>query len=177
MKKIGLICLALVLALGSLGVGYALWSDSLYIEGTVNTGDVDVCVISVSDDDSSHQFNWDPGYDKDVASTQATIIDCNHVTVTVTDAYPSYENFVHFTTAILGTVPVRLQAIVITNPNPCLEVDAWDGWGEQRHPGEYADNTLWFHILQCAEQGATYTFTVEFWYVQYNEFDPDIGGP
>jgi hypothetical protein len=42
MKKIGLLCLALVFALGALGVGYAMWSDTLYIDGTVYTGDVDV---------------------------------------------------------------------------------------------------------------------------------------
>jgi hypothetical protein len=42
MKKIGLLCMALVLALGALGVGYAMWSDTLFIEGYVYTGDVDV---------------------------------------------------------------------------------------------------------------------------------------
>jgi len=177
MKKIVMICLALVLATGAMGVGYALWSDSLYIDGTINTGEVNVSLLSVADDDSSHEFNWDPGYTKDVAATQATIIDSNHATVTVTNAYPSYQNFVHFTTLVEGTVPVRLQDIIIVSPDPCIEVDAWDSWGEQRHPGSRADNTLWFHVLQCAEQGATYTFTVEFYYVQYNEFDPLIGGP
>ena len=37
MKKIGLICLALVLALGVLGVGYAMWDKTLTITGTVST--------------------------------------------------------------------------------------------------------------------------------------------
>jgi len=44
MKKIGLLCLALVLALGALGVGYAAWTDTITIEGTVNTGSVDINV-------------------------------------------------------------------------------------------------------------------------------------
>jgi hypothetical protein len=44
MKKIGLLCLALVLALGALGVGYAAWIDTITIEGTVNTGSVDINV-------------------------------------------------------------------------------------------------------------------------------------
>jgi hypothetical protein len=38
MKKIGLICLALVLALGALGVGYALWYQDVIISGSVDTG-------------------------------------------------------------------------------------------------------------------------------------------
>jgi len=41
MKKFGLLCLAVVLALGALGIGYALWYEILYIQGTVDTGEVD----------------------------------------------------------------------------------------------------------------------------------------
>jgi len=47
-KKIGLLCLALVLALGALGVGYAKWTDTVNITGHVNTGNVDIEVDSVS---------------------------------------------------------------------------------------------------------------------------------
>jgi hypothetical protein len=39
MKKIGLLSLAIVLALGALGVGYASWTDTIFIDGTVTTGD------------------------------------------------------------------------------------------------------------------------------------------
>lgn len=52
MKKIGLICLALVLALGGLGAAYALWSEALTISGTVETGTVDIeCTNAFTDDD------------------------------------------------------------------------------------------------------------------------------
>jgi hypothetical protein len=51
MKKIGLLCLALVLALGALGVGYAAWIDTITIEGTVNTGSVDINVVYFSGTD------------------------------------------------------------------------------------------------------------------------------
>jgi len=40
MKKLGIICIALVLALGSLGVGYAAWTDTIAVSGTVTTGSV-----------------------------------------------------------------------------------------------------------------------------------------
>ena len=168
MKKIGILILALVLAMGSLGVGYALWSDSLYIDGTINTGELDTCIVSIASDDVGPDLG-DDKIGKDVGSTTVGIIDCHTANITVTGAYPCYENYVHFTTEIRGTVPVILEAINIVNDNPCIEVDAWNGVGEQRHPGERADNTIWFHVLQCADQNATYTFTVEFFYVQYNE--------
>ena len=49
MKKIGLLCLALVLALGALGVGYAMWWDEVTIEGTVNTGSVEISIEGLSE--------------------------------------------------------------------------------------------------------------------------------
>ncbi len=164
MKKIGIICLALVLALGTLGVGYSLWWDTLYIEGTIETGEVEVCIVSIVADD----VGVDPGYEKDVAWVETEIIDCNHATITIHNAYPCYHTYIHFTAEFRGTVPVILEQINLDSPD-CIELDAWDGLGEQRHPGDHADNTVYVHVLQCAEQGATYTFDVEFVYWQYNE--------
>lgn len=40
MKKLGLVFLALVIALGSLGAAYAMWKDSVEVTSTVNTGNV-----------------------------------------------------------------------------------------------------------------------------------------
>jgi len=48
MRKTGLLVMALVLALGTLGVGYAAWTDTITIDGTVNTGDVDLEIIGYS---------------------------------------------------------------------------------------------------------------------------------
>jgi len=47
-KKAGMLALAMLIALGALGVSYAAWTDSVYIEGTVNTGtlDIDICGVS-----------------------------------------------------------------------------------------------------------------------------------
>jgi hypothetical protein len=49
MRKIGFICLAVVLAMGALGVGYAMWWDEVKIEGTVNTGSVEISINATSD--------------------------------------------------------------------------------------------------------------------------------
>jgi len=40
MKKVGLLLLAMILALGGLGVGYAMWYQTLTISGDVSTGSV-----------------------------------------------------------------------------------------------------------------------------------------
>ena len=49
MKKIGILCLALVMALGSLGVAYAAWQETLTMSGTVDTGTVDIEIVGYSE--------------------------------------------------------------------------------------------------------------------------------
>jgi len=39
--KIGILCLVVLLSIGILNVSYALWSQSLYIQGTITTGSWD----------------------------------------------------------------------------------------------------------------------------------------
>jgi hypothetical protein len=48
MKKIGFLVMALVLMLGGLGVGYAAWTDEIIIDGTVNTGSVELTIVEYS---------------------------------------------------------------------------------------------------------------------------------
>lgn len=60
MKKIGLLCLAVVLALGSLGIGFAHWSDQLYVEGTVETGEVLIGFVDQCTDDDGVPGPKDP---------------------------------------------------------------------------------------------------------------------
>lgn len=48
MKRVGILVIVLVLALGAIGVGYAAWTDVIYIDGTVNTGNVDLNVVNYS---------------------------------------------------------------------------------------------------------------------------------
>jgi hypothetical protein len=47
-KKIGLLALALVLSLGAIGVGYASWTDQIFVTGTVNTGSVNLEIVELS---------------------------------------------------------------------------------------------------------------------------------
>ena len=49
MKKIGLLSLALVLALGTFGVAYAMWWDEVTIDGTVCTCNVEISIEGLSE--------------------------------------------------------------------------------------------------------------------------------
>jgi len=171
--KFGLLFLAVALCLAITGAGFAMWDKTLYIDGTVNTGEVNMEILSVSSDDPPGFI--DPGKDKDVGCTTAQIDpnDNQRVIVTITNGYPCYEVRVHFTAHNNGTVPVKLQDIIVTSPpGGELTVTGSDGIGEQIDPCVDRDNTIYIHVEQCAVELTQYTFTVEFYYVQWNEYTP-----
>lgn len=123
MKKLGIICIALVLALGSLGMGYAAWTDTLYISGTVTTGSVEweFDGIPTQGDaglDPNCFFDLDGGtweqMDKDVASTTVGYSDTDGddvddtLTVTLDNAYPYYANHIGYKVHGLGSIPLQI---------------------------------------------------------------------
>lgn len=160
----------LMIAMLAIGIGYAMWDKTIHIYGEVNTGELDLEVLSVADDDDG----IDQGKDKNVADTTAWIdaVDPQIVHVLITNGYPCYYVYVHFTVHNTGTIPVKLQAITPTSVPPCLTVDAWDSIGEQCDPGQNRDYTIYVHVEQCAAELATYYFTVEAYFVQWNEYTP-----
>jgi hypothetical protein len=168
MKKIGLICLAVVLTLGIAGVGFGWWSETLTIGGDpINTGNFLVTFDNggggdgwtspethetvhlrgvVSNDDATNDHAiWcngnyldpvvpDPDDDggdptaeqtmeaavnriDNVASTQASIDfssppdSARQLTVTISNAYPSYWPTVFFSIRNWGTIPAKVQSI------------------------------------------------------------------
>jgi len=127
MKKIGLICLTLVLAMGGLGIGYAAWTDTVTIDGPVTTGEVcygfknyfllsDPCVPPTTD------WTCDPGFenrrpvpeDKNVGCTTATWIDQHTVEIILDNTYPCYLVTVSVHTENCGTIPIKLDECVLT---------------------------------------------------------------
>lgn len=66
MRKIGLLTMALVLALGTLGMGYAAWTDEIFIDGSVRTGTVNLDVVALSGSAAmkteDHGFEWWHGW-------------------------------------------------------------------------------------------------------------------
>ena len=173
MKKIGILCLALVIALGTMGVGYALWYEDLFVEGTVNTGDFDL------------QWTYYGCFDvedKDVGNiTCVPGPDPYTLIITVTNGYPCYEGDCEIELTSFGTVPAHFESIEIIPDNFTLATSYGandgelyiilvDGVGQiQLHQGDMTALSFRVHVEQCAAQGATYTFTVKLVFNQYNE--------
>ena len=173
MKKIGLICLALVLALGALGVGAALWMGVLGIHGEVNTGVVDAVwsIEGVYDNEI-----------KDVSFIEAGVIDPWFMQIIIVNAYPTVTYTVEWNVMNVGSVPIHFTEPVIMTDLPkgmgtTLTFTDMDGnpidWLTlQLHPMEIIDGKLTVHLVNDAEQGMFYMFDIMLEYGQYNEFPP-----
>jgi hypothetical protein len=171
-KKLFATFAMLMLALGIAGFAYAHWEKIITINGTVDTGKLNLEIIDVSDSDDPTKP--DPGKDKNVADTEIIIDpqDPQRAIVTITNAYPSYYVYIHVTIRNVGSIPAKLKEIKVNAPE-CIEVEGWDHIGEQLEPypkQQYqSDYSGYIHVKQCAEQGATYTFTIEFIFWNWNE--------
>jgi len=171
-KKLFATFAILIIALSIMGFAYAHWQKIVTVDGTINTGKLDLIIISASDDDDPTKP--DPGKDKNVADTEIIIDpkDPERAIVTITNAYPSYYVYIHVTIRNVGTIPAKLKEIKTTAPE-CIEVGAWDHISEQLEPypkEQYqSDYSGYIHVKQCAEKGATYTFTIEFVFWNWNE--------
>ena len=187
--------LILLLALGSLGVGFGLWSNALTIVGQVHTGEVDAAWTSAG----CFEFNSWPNpprveadygelLGKDVGDWDVEIDpqDDQILHFIIVNGYPSYavDCQVHF--AVEGTIPVIVRGTAVfpgselTNCTlsgsnqktlACdqLTVIFTDNLGTQLHPGDEAASSLTVHVEQPAAENELYTFDVGVCMAQWNE--------
>lgn len=155
-----------MIALMAVGLGYGMWSKTLDINGTVNTGKVDAGFAHVACSDTG----TDPGYDKDVASCSVELsADTETMTVTIDNAYPCYTCVITYDIVNTGTIPVKIQSITVTNPDEVTVTIESPKVGDQIDAGHPEAGNLLIHVEQAADPGATYTFSVEILLVQWNE--------
>ena len=175
MKRIGLLCLALVLARGSLGVAGALGSDWLYIDGYVETGFIGAewSISNVYDDEPA---------DKNFSYVEAYLsTDRDMMYIDIWNAYPSVTYTVIYDIHNTGSIPIHFD-----NPSMWgdLPADTWvtfhayhpvtgeliNMYGYQLHPGDTMYGELTIHLDNDAEQDWWYYFEFDLEYGQYNEF-------
>jgi hypothetical protein len=146
MKKVGLLLLVLVLALGATGVGFAKWSQTLTIDGIVETGELTVGIRDVAVFDQGPDPAAPPGHNeegKDVAVHESINGEykCTHTTwgdfyhgviETIYNAYPYYKSGTVIEFANCGTIPAKIDTVTmqVIDGNPVildyLEVAEWE---------------------------------------------------
>jgi hypothetical protein len=102
MKKIGLIILVVVMAMGAIGAGYAAWQQTLNIGGSVNAATFDV------------NFTTATASTAPTGGTSTAVISVpgptsgKTATITVTNAYPGYTGTYALTVTNNSSIPVTL---------------------------------------------------------------------
>ncbi len=112
-SRIGIFCIALVISLGAVGVGFAAWQEGLEIGGAVATGDIDPV------------FSWCGVAGESCSPGRATAVVENNgkrLSIQVHDAYPGYYVRFRYRVTNRGTVPVRFETEV-HRADPAIEME------------------------------------------------------
>jgi hypothetical protein len=187
---LGLLAILLIVLLAGVGVAYGLWSETLTIDGTVYTGEVDVGFSG------PYVYEWVEDLDGNVlkeplikdkaAECYAKAIDSDTksdgketIVITVQGAYPSYHCLVKFDISNLGNVPVH-----ISKPKAVGNVPSWvqvstcyPEW-HQLHYNESAWASILIHFTnkdydaKLVDENGKYTFTFTIDALQWNEAPP-----
>jgi hypothetical protein len=137
----------LVIALALLGVGYSLWSETLTIQGSVQTGEVDVAFqdAAVTECVEVNGVMTCPEPAEKAYAANCTLLAEESVddsvgddgldllTVTVTGMYPSWHCKVNFKVANLGNVPVHVKLPTL------VEGQAYASWIKVDYENCYTD--------------------------------------
>lgn len=186
--KIGLVLATTVVAMLALGVTYGLWFQSLYVYGTVCTGELDA--------QWSIHGTWD---------TEPTIKDYSNITltqgqtpyellVTVDNGYPCIWYYAIVDLTNTGTIPwIIYEASLVTDNFPgevyfeCYNVTNGIACvtppdegapperlcirnGTQVHPGDSSWGIFSIHLNNSALENAVYSFTFRVVVEQWNEW-------
>lgn len=144
-SKISALLIGLVIALGFSGIAYAHWQETLYIDGTVYSGELDweywdeYKENNIDPTFTQDDHGIDPDWDKDVASTTGTFSDTDGdgdpdtMTITINNAYPQYHNHISFWVHCNGNIPLKIwkAEILDNNDNVIATLDCYNpspGW-------------------------------------------------
>jgi predicted ribosomally synthesized peptide with SipW-like signal peptide len=169
-----LMAVVLVLALGSLGIGYAAWTDQLTINGSASAGTMNVqwhvTTLSPMCGDSDG-----PGGPGQVTGVRDAV-DLKLFHFTVANAYPGYEAGCTISWRNNGSLPVRAtnlfvnNQVVISGASSSFDLDNdgfndvtivfENGVGSVTQPGAGgAAKSIQIQVLPAFPQGETLTFT------------------
>lgn len=166
-----------LIVLSVLASAIAMWSETLMVNVTVETGEVDVKFSSWSCSDAgpdpqAEGFHNEEG--KNVATCSIDVErydeegDTVKLLVELNNAYPGYTVNITLEIENIGTIPVKLYSSDVSFDSP-IEAVLIIPMDTQIDPGGKATYVLRITILQEAEELSEYTGEVELVFAQWNE--------
>jgi hypothetical protein len=125
MRKIGLLVMAFVLAFGALGIGYAYWTQDIYVNATVQNGYVQASFTNAEPDytfvDKTNDPVFGEGDTAGVAWYTSSISDYQTtgdvLTIELSNAYPGMTATMPVTIKNTGSIPIGNINGVVTSSN------------------------------------------------------------
>lgn len=149
-----MLSIALLLALCITGVGYAAWTDTVSIDGTVETGYIGV-VLS-----------------EGVSSTNVTASIAGHtIYIEINAGGEGKYEYRDFDIHNTGTIPVRIQDIqIVCSPGLQAGVNGV-GVGTQIEQSGVDPDTVYGTVAMTVLGAGTYSCKVTFYFVQWNLYE------
>jgi predicted ribosomally synthesized peptide with SipW-like signal peptide len=141
MKRVKFIALMLVLALVMLGAAYAAWTDTLTVNATVNTGEVEMKFVSIA--------TWGTGGNTYLTSTH-TGHNTNTATWTISNLYPDAKVSLAMFAKNTGSIPVKLDDVNLTLSDPSSGI--WDYVMAEVRVRKLNAGAQWDYILPNSPQ-------------------------
>lgn len=142
-KMVGLFAVVMI-ALMVAGVAYSAWTDSVAINVTATTGDVEFRILNfgVCSQSGGLNINWLPGVGAEHES----------IDVSIGNTYPGCWAFFCLQVKNTGTIPVKLYRMKITYQSGESEwmqyyyfaIPTGDQWCQIHEPVYYKNNLLWW---------------------------------
>ncbi|MEM3828096.1 MAG: hypothetical protein QXP36_02605 [Conexivisphaerales archaeon] len=121
------IALLTIFALTAIGLAYALWSENLYINGTINTSELDWELVPGHLTHLDQGNDWNASYypdsgfeqlNKNVGSTTVNQVDSDNdgdldtITVTLSNVYPWYGEHISFRVRNNDIIHLKIWKVV-----------------------------------------------------------------
>ena len=153
--RVGLLSIALLLSLCVMGIGYAGWTDTASIGGTMQTGYIDVVLIPGSCSSSN---------------ISCSVIAPHTLHVTLTTAGPGTYTC-DFAIDNIGTIPVKIQGIGRSSVPAGVQVSVLDVVeGTQIEQAGVSPDEVegMVRVILPANGCMSFSFDVFFYFVQWN---------
>jgi len=160
LNRIGVLAMALLLALGAMGTAYGAWSDEIYIQGTVYIGNIDAGLACGT--------CWEE------PDTSGTDIDCTGGSMTlnidVTSALEGVDYYCNFNVSNTGSLPVKIETMNLTDLSPGVAEAIEDLIeGTVIDPGTSATGKVHIHLTSDKQVGQDLAFTLSVSVERWNE--------
>jgi len=173
--KIVILGVAMLIALGLMGVGYAAWVGTVTISSTVEPG----IIVAELDPFNYYCFTDPPEVGGISCGVVGSTVANDRLEITITEAvYKIGEVQVHYycdyNILNTGTVPVKIQDIAIAGlpATGGVEVDPGVAAGEQIDPGQSLPFTAHVWLTNTNSEGQDFTVTITFTFVPWNQYVP-----